>query len=165
MGPDNEPLSGETVRAKSALRFQYEARAEVIKREIGDLEEVRRSLGLTRREICQILMVDPSAWTRWVQQGAPPHIYQALSWYLQTRSLERRRAGAGLDSPGIAPTAGLAAGLALDEVQRLASRASLGLEQQARVFETSWGRTRRLLLLFALSQAVFFALAFFFARV
>ncbi|MBO9667363.1 MAG: hypothetical protein J7501_11190 [Bdellovibrio sp.] len=31
----------------------------------------------------QLLMVDPSSWTRWTRQGdeAPPHIWRALQWY------------------------------------------------------------------------------------
>lgn len=70
-------------RARSANRFLYEAEVEVIKREIGDLEVIRKSLGFSQRKICQLLMVDPSAWTRWMKgDKIPPHIYRALSWYL-----------------------------------------------------------------------------------
>ncbi|WP_413587607.1 hypothetical protein [Bdellovibrio sp. HCB274] len=31
----------------------------------------------------QLLMVDPSSWTRWTKQGdeAPPHVWRALQWY------------------------------------------------------------------------------------
>jgi hypothetical protein len=34
--------------------------------------------------MAQLLLVDPSAWTRWTQtdQGAPPHVWRALAWYL-----------------------------------------------------------------------------------
>jgi hypothetical protein len=70
-------------RTRSANRFLYEAEVEVIKREIGDLESIRKSLGFSQRKICQLLMVDPSAWTRWMKgDRIPPHIYRALSWYL-----------------------------------------------------------------------------------
>jgi hypothetical protein len=41
-------------------------------------------LGLSQRKMAQLLLVDPSAWTRWTQldQGAPPHVWRALAWYL-----------------------------------------------------------------------------------
>ncbi|RYZ67439.1 MAG: hypothetical protein EOP05_17735 [Proteobacteria bacterium] len=34
--------------------------------------------------MAQLLMVDPSAWTRWTRGGenVPPHIYRMLTWYL-----------------------------------------------------------------------------------
>lgn len=34
--------------------------------------------------MAQLLLVDPSAWTRWTKGGdeAPPHIYRMLQWYL-----------------------------------------------------------------------------------
>jgi transcriptional regulator with XRE-family HTH domain len=71
-------------RTKSTLRMRYEAEARVIQKKIGDLESIRHQLGLTQRKICQLLLVDPSAWTRWTKNGetAPPHIYRALQWYL-----------------------------------------------------------------------------------
>lgn len=69
---------------KTSLRLQYEAQVEVIKKQIGDLEQVREKLGLSQRKICQLLMVDPSSWSRWVSKGdpAPPQIYRALQWYM-----------------------------------------------------------------------------------
>lgn len=47
------------------------------------LENIRIKLGLSRRQICKLLKVDPSAWTRWMKspQGAPPHVHQSLEWY------------------------------------------------------------------------------------
>lgn len=71
-------------RAKSSLRFRYEAEVQTIKRKIGDLEGIRQSLGLSQRKICQLLLVDPSAWSRWTRTNAepPPHIYRAFQWYL-----------------------------------------------------------------------------------
>lgn len=70
-------------KTKSSHRIHYEAQVEVIKRQLGDLEKIRGDLGLSQRKICQLLMVDPSAWTRWTKKGesAPPHIYRALQWY------------------------------------------------------------------------------------
>jgi hypothetical protein len=33
--------------------------------------------------MCQLLLVDPSSWTRWTKEGqAPPHIFRALEWYM-----------------------------------------------------------------------------------
>ncbi len=64
---------------------EYKSIVESIKIDIGGLEEVRKTLGLSRRQMCKLLLVDPSAWTRWTRQDqdAPPHIYQALKWYMQ----------------------------------------------------------------------------------
>ncbi len=49
------------------------------------LESIRLKLGLSRRQICKLLKVDPSAWTRWMKtpQGAPPHVHQSLEWYMK----------------------------------------------------------------------------------
>ena len=71
-------------RARSSLRQRYEAEARVIERRIGGLEKAREMLGLSQRKMAQLLLVDPSAWTRWTQgsQGAPPHVWRALAWYL-----------------------------------------------------------------------------------
>lgn len=74
----------EGVRARSPHRLHYEAQVEVIQKQIGNLEEIREKLGLSQRKICQLLMVDPSAWTRWSKKGerTPPHIFRALQWYM-----------------------------------------------------------------------------------
>lgn len=71
-------------RIKSSLKLNYLAQVEVIKNQIGSLESIRKTLGLSQRQISQLLMVDPSAWTRWQRPGeeAPPHIYRALQWYM-----------------------------------------------------------------------------------
>ncbi len=69
-------------RIKTSTRLRFEAEVEVISRQIGGLEGARQTLGLSQRKMCQLLLVDPSAWTRWQKTGAPPHIYRALQWYL-----------------------------------------------------------------------------------
>lgn len=69
-------------RVRTANRIKYEAEVDVIRRQIGDLEDIRSKLGLSRRKMCQLLMVDPSAWTRWMKEGAPPYVYRALEWYM-----------------------------------------------------------------------------------
>lgn len=50
-----------------------------------NLEHIRIKLGLSRRQICKLLKVDPSAWTRWMKspQGAPAHVHQSLEWYMK----------------------------------------------------------------------------------
>ena len=74
-------------RSKTSLRMHYEAQVQVIQNQIGDLEKIRADLGLSQRKMAQLLLVDPSSWTRWVKQGdeAPPHIWRALQWYLTLR--------------------------------------------------------------------------------
>ncbi|MNL13238.1 hypothetical protein D3C87_1341410 [compost metagenome] len=79
--------SGLSPRSKTSLRINYEAQVSVIRRQTGSLESVRVELGLSQRKMAQLLMVDPSSWTRWTKQGdeAPPHIWRALQWYLALR--------------------------------------------------------------------------------
>lgn len=72
-------------RSKIPLRQRYLLEKERIRQEHGDLEQIRLTLGLSQRKVCQLLLVDPSAWTRWNKSGAPPHIYQALRWLIELR--------------------------------------------------------------------------------
>lgn len=78
------PFSDQKSRSKTSLRIRYEAEVEVIRRKLGSLESIREQLGLSQRKVCQLLLVDPSAWSRWVRadEDAPPHIYRMLQWYL-----------------------------------------------------------------------------------
>ena len=78
-----DPLFSENARSKTSMRMHYEAQVAVIRRQMGDLESVRLNLGLSQRKMAQLLMVDPSSWTRWTRQGdeAPPHIWRALQWF------------------------------------------------------------------------------------
>lgn len=64
--------------------MRYSAEVELLRKRWGSLEDIRGHLGLSQRKISQLLMVDPSAWTRWTKYDheAPPHIYRALSWFL-----------------------------------------------------------------------------------
>lgn len=70
--------------ARSSLRLKYEAQVEIARKQLGDLELIRMKLGLSARKICQLLLVDPSAWSRWTRDGqsAPPHVWRALQWYM-----------------------------------------------------------------------------------
>lgn len=70
----------------------FDANSEKNRKPISDesvsfeqLEEIRARLALSRRQICLLLKVDASAWSRWSKSeaGAPLHIYQALNWYMQ----------------------------------------------------------------------------------
>lgn len=72
------------VRAKTSLKMHYEAQSAVIERQLGGLEGVRSKLGLSQRKMAQLLMVDPSAWTRWNRSGtrAPGIVWRALQWYM-----------------------------------------------------------------------------------
>lgn len=49
------------------------------------LEDIRLKLGMKRRQIAQLLGVDPSAWTRWtrLETAAPLWVGRALGWYQQ----------------------------------------------------------------------------------
>lgn len=72
-------------KVKTPLRIRYEVQASNIQGEIGDLESIRMRLGLSKRKICQLLLIDPSSWTRWTNFSGskpPPHIYRMLQWYL-----------------------------------------------------------------------------------
>lgn len=81
--PISEGALPASQRARSSLRQRYEAEARVIEKRLGGLESVRESLGLSQRKMTQLLLVDPSAWTRWTGgDSAPPHIWRALAWYL-----------------------------------------------------------------------------------
>jgi hypothetical protein len=74
-------------RSKTSLRMHYEAQVSVIQRQVGNLDEIRGNLGLSQRKMAQLLMVDPSSWTRWTKHGdeAPPHVWRALQWYMALR--------------------------------------------------------------------------------
>lgn len=83
--PDESFSEGELgPRSKTSLRMHYEAQVSVIQKQLGNLDEIRGNLGLSQRKMAQLLMVDPSSWTRWTRNGdeAPPHIWRALQWYL-----------------------------------------------------------------------------------
>jgi len=71
-------------RKKPPLRASYENEVQRIQSEIGDLEVIRQKLALSQRQMCLLLMVDPSAWSRWVKgkTKTPPHIWRALEWYV-----------------------------------------------------------------------------------
>lgn len=71
-------------RLKTALRLKYEAEVRAFKTRYLGIENVRKTLGISQRKMCQLLMVDPSAWSRWMKDESkiPPHIYRALEWML-----------------------------------------------------------------------------------
>jgi hypothetical protein len=71
-------------RVRSPFRMQYAAETKIFLNQYGGLENIRQKLGFSRRKMCQLLLVDPSAWTRWTKDESkvPPHIYRALEWFL-----------------------------------------------------------------------------------
>lgn len=73
-----------SAQARTSLRIAYESEARVIRERIGSLTDIQNRLELPARKICQLLMVDPSAWNRWTRgkTPVPPHIYRSLEWYL-----------------------------------------------------------------------------------
>jgi len=81
----NKATYKKPLKSKTSLRIKYEVQADRICQEIGDLERIRQRLSLSKRKICQLLLIDPSTWTRWTNysgQKPPPHIYRMLQWYL-----------------------------------------------------------------------------------
>ncbi len=77
----NSDYAGST---KSTYRLKYDAEKEVIRKKLGGLEAVRISLGLSQRKICQLLLIDPSTWSKWLKNEdlAPPSVYRTLQWYM-----------------------------------------------------------------------------------
>ena len=67
------------------LRERYLLERDRIKQQIGNLRQILEVLGVNQRRACQLLLVDPSAWTRWNKTEAPPHIYQALKWLVMLK--------------------------------------------------------------------------------
>lgn len=77
-------FEGGSLRPKSSLRMIYAAEIKIFTSQYGGLENIRQKLGFSRRKMCQLLLVDPSAWTRWCRDETkvPPHIYRSLEWFL-----------------------------------------------------------------------------------
>ncbi len=67
------------------LRDRYLLERDRIKNQLGELPQILEALGVNQRRACQLLLVDPSAWTRWNKTEAPPHIYQALKWLVMLK--------------------------------------------------------------------------------
>ena len=49
---------------------------------MGSLEDIRKTLHLSRRKMCQMMLVDPTSWTRRTRDESkvPQHILKALQW-------------------------------------------------------------------------------------
>lgn len=63
------------------LNSRLSSNAEV---EFEWIEEIRTHLALSRRQICLLLKLDPSAWSRWEKtESIPRSVFQALIWYVQ----------------------------------------------------------------------------------
>lgn len=120
-------------RVKSSLRLNYEAQVRVIQHQIGGLEQARQTLGLSQRKMAQLLLVDPSAWTRWTRPDgeAPPHVWRALQWYLTLRE----------KIPGLTPQYFVNSD---PKVISEKNRQEIRLEKEAR--ERQWDELRRRIL-------------------
>lgn len=76
-------MQAEGLKSKSSLKMQYEAEASVIHKKVGSIDQIRGDLGLSKRQLAQLLLVDPSSLTRWQKEDdVPPYIYRSLQWYL-----------------------------------------------------------------------------------
>ena len=65
-------------------REKNELTAALIKKQIGDIEQIRISMGLNKKRMCELLLIDPSTWTRWCtgKTPVPPTVYRTLQWGL-----------------------------------------------------------------------------------
>lgn len=68
-------------------RLKYESESLYIRTKLGGLENVQKTLDLSGRKICQLLLVDPSCWSRWQKDESkvPPSVWKTLEWYLILR--------------------------------------------------------------------------------
>ncbi len=114
------------------LREEYFLEKDRIVEQYGDLEKIRLALGLNRRRLCRLLLVDPSAWTRWCNDGAPPHIYQALRWLIELRGVR----------PDITAPSDLAG--RIDLMQSSFQKKIYELERQVEMLERSLALARAL---------------------
>lgn len=67
-----------------SARDRNEITASMIKKQIGDIEQVRALMGLNKRKMCELLLIDPSTWTRWTtgKTNPPTWVYRTLQWGL-----------------------------------------------------------------------------------
>jgi hypothetical protein len=79
-----DKVLGEKKRNRSRTRIFNEASAELIRKRIGGLQGFINSLQLTPRRTCELLLIDPSTWSRWKanENLVPPHSWRAMEWYL-----------------------------------------------------------------------------------
>lgn len=77
---DSEVLRPERLSSRA---FNLKS-AEIIQSQIGDIEAVRKRIGLSKRKMCQLLLIDPSTWSRWTtgKTKPPPYVYRTLQWGL-----------------------------------------------------------------------------------
>lgn len=71
-------------KKKNQHRFVEQVQSIYIK--YGELEEMREKLKFTRKQIAEYLMVDPSAWSRWVNGdplAVPPHVVRTMGLIME----------------------------------------------------------------------------------
>lgn|GEM_PF-4073543 len=74
----------ENTQRHLSAREKNELTAKLIKKQIGDLEQIRLHMGLNKKRMCELLLLDPSTWTRWTtgKTEPPPWLYRTLQWGL-----------------------------------------------------------------------------------
>ena len=74
----------EDIQRHLSAREKNELTAKLIKKQIGDLEQIRLHMGLNKKRMCELLLLDPSTWTRWTtgKTEPPPWLYRTLQWGL-----------------------------------------------------------------------------------
>ena len=98
----HEPLDrAEIKRTRSSRRLRHEAKSAVFLAKEGDLEKLRKKLGMRPSKICDLLRVHPSAWIRWTKgtRGPPPHVLQMLEWYLELQLLKGGDSRSSIENP------------------------------------------------------------------
>lgn len=80
-------IRSKKLKVLSSSRIKYESESLYIRSKLGGLENVQKTLGLSGRKICQLLLVDPSCWSRWQKDESkvPPSVWKTLEWYLLLR--------------------------------------------------------------------------------
>jgi len=141
-------------RVFSAQRMKYSAEVKLIQNQHGDLEAMRRTLGLSQRKMAQLLLVDPSAWTRWTRPNGnpPPHIFRALSWFLLLQE----------KAPGMTPYHWLQTvarpAVPAQEMTSLKNRVALEISRQ---FEDRLAHRERWLKILILANVVLFLIVLY----
>jgi len=85
LNTEDEFLENGNNKTKSlGPRERNEITASLIQKQIGDIEQVRATIGLNKKRMCELLLIDPSTWTRWTtgKTTPPPWVYRTLQWGL-----------------------------------------------------------------------------------
>ncbi len=74
---------------------KYGSAIQEIQKQHGGLEDMRVKLNISRKQICDFLMVDPSAWSRWTagekggdRSAVPPHVYRTMALIMASSGVQ-----------------------------------------------------------------------------